>query len=323
MRFLLNNVNKNDILISIKKETLFTVILMATDLKKWMNEIDSNKELFSLNIPGTHDAAARYVQYAHIAKCQDLSIFDQLCIGVRALDIRVMAEGNRLLMIHAIAKVFCTARQPKLQMDFEYVLTQIYAFLKENPSETVIIQFKNDSGKDFEKSFDILYNTYIKPNKDRWYLKSECPTLGEARGKIVLIRRCKMDESNEEYTSENSGIDFSSWVEQVELTPEPLVLVTGAKDGAEFVIQDRFKYKAEDKWGACIKPFLETLKPFDKQYVICYFSTSGGIAGPKKNAQLLNDAFVNYPIRRGINLGTIYLDFPGKKITTKIIETNR
>ncbi len=296
---------------------------MSINLKNWMKDIDSDKKLFSLNIPGTHDAAARYVQYAHIAKCQDLSIFDQLCIGVRALDIRVTAEENKLLMIHGVAKVFCTARKPKLHMDLEYVLTQIYAFLKENPSETVIFQFKNDSGKDFEKSFDILFKKYIKPNKDKWYLKNTCPTLGEARGKIVLIRRCLMDESSEEYTKKNSGIDFSSWVEQPELTPEPLVLETGAEDGAEFVIQDRFKYHAEDKWGACIKPFLEKLTPFEKQYVICYFSTAGGIAGPKKNAQLLNDAFVNFPIRRGINLGTIYLDFPNKKITTKIIESNK
>ena len=295
---------------------------MSTDLKKWMKEIDSSRKLFSLNIPGTHDAAARYVQYAHIAKCQDLSIYDQLCIGVRALDIRVMAQENRLLMIHAIAKVFCTARQPKLQMDFEYVLSQIYAFLDENPSETVIIQFKNDSGKDFEKSFDNLFNTYIKPDINRWYLKNTCPTLGEARGKIVLIRRCLMDESNTEYTAENSGIDFSNWVEQVEMIPDPLTLETGAEDGAKFIIQDRFKYKAEDKWAACIKPFLKNLRPYKKEYVICYFSTSGGIAGPKRNAQLLNNAFINYPIQRGINLGTVYLDFPTKRITTKIIESN-
>lgn len=296
---------------------------MNKDLKNWMKDISSDKPLFSLNIPGTHDAAARYVQYAHIAKCQDLSIYDQLCIGVRALDIRVMPQDNRLLMIHGVAKVYCTARKPKLQMDLEYVLTQIYAFLKENPSEAVIIQFKNDSGKDFEKSFDILYNTYIKPCKDRWYLKSECPSLGEARGKIVLVRRCAINENSAEYGKENSGIDFSSWVEQTEMIPEPLILQTGANDGAEFIIQDRFKYKAEDKWGECIKPFLKKLEPFEKQYVICYFSTAGGISGPKNNALLLNNAFINYPIQRGINLGTIYLDFPSKKITTKIIESNR
>ena len=295
---------------------------MATDLKKWMAEIDSSRKLFSLNIPGTHDAAARYVQYAHIAKCQDLSIFDQLSIGVRALDIRVMPQENRLLMIHGVAKVYCTARKPKLQMDFAYVLEQIYAFLNENPSEAVIIQFKNDSGKDYEKSFDNLFNAYIKPNINKWYLKNTCPTLGEARGKIVLIRRCAMDGSNTQYNAQNSGIDFSSWVEQVEMIPDPLILETCAEDGAQFIIQDRFKYKSEDKWAACIKPFLKGLKPFEKEYVICYFSTAGGIAGPKRNAQLLNNAFINYPMQRGINLGTIYLDFPSKKITTKIIESN-
>ena len=132
-----------------------------------------------------------------------------------------------------------------------------------------------------------------------------------------------MDENNEEYTDETSGIDFSSWVEQTEMIPDPLILKTGGKDSAEFIIQDRFKYKAEDKWAACIKPFIQNLNPFEKQYVICYFSTSGGLAGPKKNAQLLNNAFINFPIQRGINLGTVYLDFPSKRITTKIIESNR
>ena len=295
---------------------------MNTDFKKWMADISGEKKLFSLNIPGTHDCAARYVQFAHIAKCQDKSIYEQLCIGIRALDIRVKPKGNRLLMVHAIAKVFNTPNKLGKQMDFEDVLSQIYQFLDENPSETVIIQFKNGSGKRFEKSFDNLINTYIKGNENKWFVKNEVPTLDEARGKIVLIRRCLMDKNNPEYTNENTGIDFSSWIEQTEMIPDALILDTKSKDKAQFIIQDRFKYKAYPKWHKCVKPFLDGRTKFDSKYIICYFSTSGGLAGPKKNANLINGEFMKYPVEKDVYLGTIYLDYPTKEITKKIIESN-
>lgn len=314
MRFLLNNVNKNVILFSVRS--------MKIDLRRWMSEIDDGKKLFELNIPGTHDCVTQYVQLPHFARCQDRNIYEQLNIGVRALDIRVKPKGNRLLMIHAFTKAFNNPNRLGKQMDFADVLSHVYNFLDRNPSETVVIQFKNDTGKNYEWSFDNLFKTYIEPDINRWFLENRTPTLGEARGKIVLLRRCKMDKTNPEYTDENTGIDFSSWVEQKPVVPDALVLKTGSKDGAQFIIQDRYKYKPQGKWFECVKPFLDVKRSPEEQYVICYLSTSGGVAGPYRNSLFVNDEFMKYKTEKGNYLGTMYIDFPTPEITRKIIGSN-
>ena len=62
---------------------------MAFDLNNWMKDIDGTKKLFEITIPGTHDCVTQYVQFPHISRCQDKNIYEQLCLGIRALDIRV------------------------------------------------------------------------------------------------------------------------------------------------------------------------------------------------------------------------------------------
>ena len=186
---------------------------MEINLCKWMKGLDGSRPVFKYNIVGTHDSVTQYVQFSYITKCQNMSIYEQLCIGIRMLDIRVKNEGERLKMVHAFAKVFNTPNHFGKQMDLADVLDHCYRFLKENPSETILFQFKNDSGSGYEKSFDNLFYTYIKGNTDKWFLENRVPTLDEARGKIILIRRCPM-ENRKDFTPLNTGIDFSHWKEQ-------------------------------------------------------------------------------------------------------------
>lgn len=100
-----------------------------------------------------------------------------------------------------------------------------------------------------------------------------------------------MDLDNLDFSDENTGLDFSRWVEQTTAVPEPLTLETKSIDNAVFVIQDRFKYKPIPRWNDCVKPFLDERAPFDGKYVICYLSTAGGLKGPKKNADYINARF--------------------------------
>lgn len=57
-------------------------------------------------------------------------------------------------------------------MDMADVLGHCYRFLDENPSEAIVFQFKNDSGKEMEKCFDNLFFTYIKDNEEKWFWKT-------------------------------------------------------------------------------------------------------------------------------------------------------
>lgn len=295
---------------------------MKINLKKWLCEIDDSEALFKITIPGTHDCTTQYVQLSHICRCQDLSIREQLDIGVRALDIRVAPSDERLKLVHSIAKVQKGKGKFAEQMDVSDVLDMCYSFLDENPSEAIIFQFKNDNNKDMALCFDNLYNTYIKENEEKWFLENRIPTLGEARGKLVLVRRCDLDITNNEYTPYNTGIDFSSWIEQDAITPEPLRLGTGSIDNAVFIIQDRFKYKPKARWNECLKPFFDTYNSFDGEYIVNYTSTAGGTGGPRHNAKIINAELMNYTFEKGKYYGVVYLDFANPELTERLIEQN-
>ena len=294
---------------------------MKINSLNWMKNLDDNKKLLEYNLVGTHDCVTQYVQLPHLARCQNMNIYEQLLIGVRALDIRVASRGRRLVMVHAFTKAFNTPNRLGRQMELDDVLSHCYRFLDENPSEAIVVQFKNDSGKENEKCFDNLFYTYIKGNEHRWFLENRVPTLGEARGRIVLIRRCKM-ERRYEFTDKNTGIDFSKWQEQDIAVPEPLPLETSGEFKAVFIVQDRYKYKPSPRWAECIKPFLDKAKPFDGTYIINYLSTAGGLKGPYNNAKYINVRFMAYSLDSKRYYGTIYCDFPTKALVDKVIETN-
>lgn len=294
---------------------------MEINLCKWMKGLDGSRPVFEYNIVGTHDSVTQYVQFSYITKCQNMSIYEQLCIGIRMLDIRVKNEGERLKMVHAFAKVFNTPNHFGKQMDMADVLDHCYRFLKENPSETILFQFKNDSGSGYEKSFDNLFYTYIKGNENKWFLENRVPTLDEARGKIILIRRCPM-ENRKDFTPLNTGIDFSHWKEQPEIIPNPLPLETGGENSVKFIILDRYKYKPVPRWNDCIKPFLDKSRPFANEYILNYLSTAGGFKGPRRNAKYINTQFLKYPLKQENYYGIICCDFPTEELTQKIIETN-
>lgn len=290
------------------------------NLRTWMSDIDNHAEVFRLNLVGTHDCVTQFVQFSHISKCQNKNIYQQLSIGIRCLDIRVMSNGDRLGMVHGVAKAFNTPNHFSKQMDMADVLAHCYKFLDENPTETIIFQFKNDSGKENEKCFDNLYNTYIKKNNKRWFLQDCSPAMHEVRGKIILIRRCKK-YADKAYPL-GTGIDFSQWVEQDTAVPEPLLLNTGKTSNMNFIIQDRFKYKPKPRWHECIKPFLDTMGDFDGKYIINYLSTAGGLKGPYNNSLYINPKFMEYKLNKGFYYGMIYTDFPTPELVKKIISTN-
>lgn len=289
---------------------------MEKNLCSWMKKLNGSKPVLQYNIPGTHDSVTQYVQFSHITKCQNMNIYEQLCLGIRMIDIRVESKMERLKMVHAFAKAFNTPNRLGKQMDMEDVLNHCYRFLSENPSEAILFLFKNDSKGSDAQCLDNLYNTYIKENESQWFLENRIPTLNEARGKLLLFNRCKTE------AGKSLGIDCSSWKDQGENVPEPLPLETGGKFSEVFVIQDRYMYKPEEKWNCCVKPFLDAASEFSGTYVINYLSTAGGIKGPYRNSKYINPQFIKYPLDKNKYYGMICLDFPTAELSAKIIETN-
>ncbi|MBQ2467430.1 MAG: hypothetical protein II506_06645, partial [Lachnospiraceae bacterium] len=142
-----------------------TISVMPTGAKEssqadWMGELSDELPLSSISIPGTHDSCSQYITPKYFLRCQNTGIREQLEMGYRYLDIRVAVEetegGNTLKLIHA----FGDCRQGKSwfseKLYIDDVLQEVYAFLEEHPTETVIFCVKPENEDDDPTAYRTL-----------------------------------------------------------------------------------------------------------------------------------------------------------------------
>ena len=149
----------------------------------WMSSLADYRKLSSISIPGTHDSGALHDPWywRDTAKCQDLSIAEQLQAGVRFLDIRCCNVQDKFEIYHGWVDQ---------QLTFDAVLQDCSSFLTENPSEVIIMSVKEEQPpQKCTRSFEDTFDSYYKNNTALWYLGTDIPVLGAVRGKIVLLRR--------------------------------------------------------------------------------------------------------------------------------------
>lgn len=158
--------------------------------KSWMSNIDDKMWLSEMSIPGTHDTMTSSDHPDNtcnnfiVKRCcqtQDWSLKEQLENGIRFIDVRLKHENNDFILHHDFITI-----GPSLKD----VLTILKKFLKENPSETVIMSYQqtqkseNSNGVPFHKDF----GKQIREVPENFiYYASRMPQLGEVRGKIVLL----------------------------------------------------------------------------------------------------------------------------------------
>lgn len=210
-------------------------ILSSANLSRWMHELADGWPLSALSVPGTHNSPTYHVALPSV-RCQAVGVREQLDNGVRFLDIRVSAsrgEGNdSLALVHSVFPVSLGGGRYLAGL-----LDELYAFLDDNPSEALIISLKREGtgrGTDQDLS-QHLFKRYCGGgakgddddkndgkkkangnNKDdlsrRWFTEPRIPSLGEARGKIVLVRRFNNhDALQAEHGGRGWGIDASAW----------------------------------------------------------------------------------------------------------------
>ncbi|MBO4871803.1 MAG: phosphatidylinositol-specific phospholipase C domain-containing protein [Lachnospiraceae bacterium] len=211
----------------------------------WMADLPDGAGLNEINLPGTHDSATQYCQLAYVTKCQFKRIAEQLEAGFRYLDIRLGADGEDLILMHGFTKCRTGAFFWYETLTLDTVLEDCYAFLKEHPTETVLFCVKQEHGDESVKEFQGLLRRYIAKAPDRWLLTDRIPTVGEARGKLVLLRRYE-DEAR---LGKEAGISCL-WDHQG--GHENVNLHTAAKDNGTYTlwVQDRYEFNIEDKWAA-------------------------------------------------------------------------
>lgn len=198
------------------------------DLKTWMSEVDDDKSIGRLSIPGTHNSGACHTALPSV-QCQGETVTEQLNHGVRFLDIRVgklfLTEGEAAKDLQVIHGKF-PVKIP-FPKKLSEVLDEVYSFLEENDSETVIVSLKQEGTDDWNHDDDefgnCIWDYYIDKNKDKWHLDPEIPTMDDVRGKAILFRRFGDNHPDRE----KFGFDAHTWKYN-----------TTNDDRGKFVVQD-------------------------------------------------------------------------------------
>nr|WP_180218813.1 phosphatidylinositol-specific phospholipase C [Streptomyces albus] len=239
----------------------------------WMAALAPSTTLNSLTLPGTHDSGARFG--GPWVECQDTLIADQLLAGVRFLDVRC----------RAIDGVFAIHHGAFFQhLMFGDVLIACRDFLAAHPGETVLMRVKQEysdvSDAEFRKIFDVYLDQ--KGWRSLFRLDSTLPTLGEARGKVVLL-------------ADNGGLPGPRW-----------------GDTALFDIQDAYQSEPFAKYPKIEAQFRKAAAQPGPLY-INFVSTAAGLP-PASNADRLNPQvrdFLNSSEMAGkTGLGIVPMDFP-------------
>lgn len=268
-----------------------------------------------LNIAGTHDSATAFVSMENAARCQDKTIPEQLKNGVRLLDIRLNKKGEEFYLIHSLADCYRN-REKTEKLTFYEVLGWCKDFLENNPGETLILSIKQDRGIINRWFFPPFYNKYIKGDESSWYLENRVPTLGECRGKLVLMRRCRVWKSF--YKTANGGLNFSFWPDQARkrMTAKRVIL---SKD-TDAAVQDRYSLEPQRKWQ-CVKHYLDEAETSPRHLAVHFISTSAKTNGTLVGtAECLNRELMEYKLKG--KTGWILCDFPSEAQIEKIMMSN-
>lgn len=134
----------------------------------WMKELaEKNPDIKvrELILPGTHDTGtysiSKFKCCSNIAITQTQSVYEQLCSGVRYIDIRLAGNGTKRESINIF-------HGPMMGTKYINILDQIAQFSKENPSEFVLIDLIFEYGKkltDEQKNY--IYEITIEKLGDR------------------------------------------------------------------------------------------------------------------------------------------------------------
>ena len=270
-------------------------------LTDWMAALPDSRSLAEITIPGTHDSGATvnllgglFVQ----SKCQNLSIADQLNSGVRFLDIRLKLESGKLNVYHGIVSQ---------NLNLDQVLSDCKAFLAAHPGETILLSIRDEAESD-SADFANAIATAINQDSSMWYITNRMPKLGEARGKIVLLRR---------YPHASIGYNcWDGWSSDIFTTN------TGSRVQDFFKVGSNNNTNLENKWNKIVSMANEAAQT-DKTFCINFTSGYTGTANITSVSNYINPKLTEYfkTLPQG-GYGTYPIDFITPEIASALIATN-
>ena len=280
----------------------------------WMASLPDDARLNELAIPGTHNSAAAFVQMAYFNKCQSKSILKQLEAGFRYLDIRLAVDGDGMKLMHGFTNCRTGAMPWASNLSLDLVLEDCYAFLDAHPTETVLFVVKQEHGDESVAQFQQVLNGYIQKSPEHWLLTDTIPSLGEARGRLVLLRRYE-DEAG---LGAEAGIPLL-WANQNGYEDLSLNTVREDNGSCTLWVQDRYEYPTEEKWTSFTTGMQEA--PTGEGNVAIHFLSTKGTAKfghPYGFAKDLNPRLTELD---GLS-GWIVVDFGSAPLAAHIYQAN-
>ena len=216
--------------------TAFEVEFFASDGDKisynysedWMAQLPDDAVLSSVNLPGSHDAGTAAIvedgiPQVSFTSCQKYYYEEQLNVGVRSFDIRCNALSDDaalsdVIIIHGNERWHCSNRDAT-DLTLDNILNESVRFLEEHPTETVVMMVKPDDGSTVglvKAMASFIKAEVAKGDECHVWTGNEIPSVKEARGKIVFLRRYEIDKSKYDPAADGLqerwfGIDLSKW----------------------------------------------------------------------------------------------------------------
>lgn len=240
----------------------------------WMSHVDDDKFLDELSIPGTHDSGTCSVDndtepQSSQVKCQQDYIPTQLLEGIRYFDIR-LGGGNDPGICHGDYYLF---KKDGHYLHLSDVIGYFKTFLSENPREALIMLASRGNDEATDDSVTTAFAKVMGDNPDLFYTSSHVPTLGEVRGKIVLLRRFR--PAGNSASGHTWGLDLTEWDDKIKAHSDSTTMClvqdargfeaageTGDKEPycTKVYAQDKYKLTGTDKLSWVDMALQETAK---------------------------------------------------------------
>ncbi|OJH40080.1 phosphatidylinositol-specific phospholipase C [Cystobacter ferrugineus] len=265
---------------------------VPTSHPNWMRWIPSSTSIAALSLPGTHDTMANETEWYVTAierawiLTQGLELRPQLDAGVRALDIRARHIGNGFTIHHGAYH---------LMANFDGVLSTAVQFLRDNPTETILMRVKKEhTEENTTRPFAATFEWYRDQPAYSPYIwrGTHIPTLGEVRGKIVIL---------DDFDGGDHGIGWGSLNKQ---------------DAWE-------ETNTDTKWNL-VRAHLDAASTGNPNTLYINFLSAAGIGGtPSAIAGSVNEDALHYLMGTGVQrTGVLMMDFPGAGLIDAIIAHN-
>ena len=294
------------------------------EVNNWLKDLSDDTFISDINLAGTHNSCACFVNFTYITQCQNKTIKEQLNMGIRFLDIRLEKDGNTLKAVHSIMDCYKDKKKNDVILLTD-ILADCEGFLKENPSEFIIVSVKKDDGKSDNDTSDAFFKE-ISESSELWYLKNSIPRLSEARGKLILFNRFAENKKSEFYNDTCWGLNACEWDHSGIVTDSSYSILNFRKTNSDekteaLILQDKYKMDSKPKWEKAIFPTLNE-KFSKKDVVLNFFSAAKVYRSPKSASKYILKKFNDIPLQKNKKIGWIVLDYPTEEAVAKIIYTN-